>query len=155
MASTGVLTRPECVLGSLDKGGVHTYVHNYILYSYISIRALRPGALAPRLTALSCCVAPLLRSFWPVALVVDRVRSVCAFPLNRTRFDSLGGAARSLSGAIFDCVSSGSAASPLSARSRNANGATCVSTCKNAYETPVGRPARDAEITNNRAQSDA
>jgi len=44
---------------------------------------------------------------------------------------------------------------PLRARSRNANSATCVSTCKNAYEKRVQPHARFGKIANNCPEIDA
>ena len=44
---------------------------------------------------------------------------------------------------------------PLRARSRNANSATCVSTCKNAYEKRVRPHARHGKIAKNCPEIDA
>ena len=83
---------------------------------------------------------------WPVGpFAVTRERSRCAWPLDlvaRARFDSPEGAVRSISGPSVVVLRTFLACD----RSRNAKGATCVSTCKNAYETPVGRSAGDPHI---------
>ena len=94
----------------------------------------------------------LLRAFWPVgALAMARMRSGSVSPLVLARSDSIllaRGAVRSISGTLFDRFSSVSAARALAQRKRR----DMRFDCAGVVATHVGRPARGAEIAENRAE---